>query len=197
MNRIDEFNNKHKTNLTQLDFVFLYTAFKSNISEEIEFLKLLHNNLKLDNEFKEYLVYLQDNNLIKILNYDTLEFSIKPLGKNFIGIKDESDIIILAEKLREIYPKGVTSGGYPVRSSLPDVVNKLKKFKKKYNYSKEEIIEATQNYVNKKRMDNYSYMQILSYFIEKNGISTLASEIDNMRESFKLSDMQDNNIERL
>lgn len=41
---------------------------------------------------------------------------------------DREKVTRLAEKLRELYPKGIRSGHYFVRSPLSDVVHKLTKY---------------------------------------------------------------------
>ena len=87
----------------------------------------------------------------------------------------------LAERLINIYPQGVKSGGYPVRGSKVDVTDKLRKFFKKHKYTHEQVIQATQKYVDRKREESWAYMQRLVYFIEKDNSSNLAAEIDGMR----------------
>ena len=61
-------------------------------------------------------------------------------------------------------------------------------FLKIRKYTKKQIFEATQNYIDRKAKENYSYMMKAEYFIEKDGVSTLATEIDNLGEE----DMDDN-----
>jgi len=96
-------------------------------------------------------------------------------------------IIELAEKIRDLFPVGVKSGGYPVRSSVVDIADKLRKFFKKHkSYTQEQVLEATTKYVNRKRGEGYSYMQKAVFFIEKDGMSTLASEIDSLSEENEL-----------
>ena len=78
----------------------------------------------------------------------------------------------LAEKLRELYPAGKKPGyAYTWRDSVPCIVDRLKKFVLKYgNYSDEEIIDATRRYVASFN-GNYTYMQLLKYFIWKNKVT--------------------------
>lgn len=80
--------------------------------------------------------------------------------------------INLANKLRELFPAGVKPGyKYLWRDSTTCIADRLKKFTMKYgNYSDEEIIAATKRYVDSFN-GNYTYMQLLKYFIWKNKVS--------------------------
>lgn len=76
---------------------------------------------------------------------------------------------LLAQKLREIYPKGHKPGtGYMWRDSNPIIANKLRALKKKFggNWTDEDAINATKRYVASFQGDN-TYMQLLKYFILK------------------------------
>lgn len=77
--------------------------------------------------------------------------------------------VLLAPKLIEIFPKGKKTDNIYFRSNRLEVTNKLKKFFSYFGdeYSDEDIIEATKNYVNSFN-GNYSYMRVLKYFIWKN-----------------------------
>ena len=77
--------------------------------------------------------------------------------------------VLLAPKLIEIFPKGKKTETIYCRSNRLEVTNKLKKFFSYFGdeYSDEDIIKATENYV-KSFNGNYSYMRVLKYFIWKN-----------------------------
>ena len=75
----------------------------------------------------------------------------------------------LADKLRELYPKGRKEGtSYLWRDSHAKIANKLRTLVKKYNFkfTDEQAINATQRYIESFN-GNYSYMQLLKYFILK------------------------------
>lgn len=75
----------------------------------------------------------------------------------------------LADKLRELYPKGRKEGtSYLWRDSHVKIANKLRTLVKKYNFkfTDEQAINATQRYIESFN-GNYSYMQLLKYFILK------------------------------
>lgn len=116
---------------------------------------------------------LEHNGYIKIIS-DT-EFILLEKGIRLFGKKSNS-LMELAGQIRELFPSGVRSGGYLVRSSEADIADKLRKFFKKHKYTQEEVIAATSKYIDVKRRDGYKYIQRAIYFIEKDGVSTLASE---------------------
>ena len=75
----------------------------------------------------------------------------------------------LADKLRELYPKGRKEGtSYLWRDSHAKIANKLRTLVKKYNFkfTDEQAISATKRYIESFN-GNYSYMQLLKYFILK------------------------------
>ncbi len=79
----------------------------------------------------------------------------------------------------ELFPRGVKSGNYLVRSDKNGCLIKLRKFvKKNPEYSKEIIMKATAEYVRYCRMNNYKFMQLAHYFILKNDSSTLSAQCE-------------------
>ena len=107
-----------------------------------------------------------------------------------IVVKEDS-IKELADKLRSIYPEGKMAGtSYYYRCNRADIVRKLKSFFRRYGeYTPEQIIEATQRYVDSFN-GNYTYLRLLKYFIWKDenkdgevlSISQLADWIENKNE---------------
>ena len=79
---------------------------------------------------------------------------------------------ILADKLREIFPAGKKPGyAYTWRDSTSCIADRLKKFFLKYgDYPDEDIIRVTKEYVDSFN-GNYTYMQLLKYFIWKNKVT--------------------------
>ena len=75
----------------------------------------------------------------------------------------------LADKMREIYPKGLKTGtNYQWRDSTAIIADRLIKLVAKYSieFTDEEAIDATKRYITSFN-GNYKYMQILKYFISK------------------------------
>ena len=83
---------------------------------------------------------------------------------------DEHDrFTVLADKLRELYPKGKKPGtNLQWRDSTIMICKRLKALIKKYEvkFTDEEAIEATKRYINSFH-GNYQFMQTLRYFLWK------------------------------
>jgi len=115
------------------------------------------------------------------------ELLITPIGRsvlNTITFYKKSvlkrDLKSLAKRLQELFPEGRKGNtAYYWRGSAPEIERKLEVFTNKYPKIKDEdIIQATHNYV-KSFKGEFMYMQLLKYFIEKDGISSLLSSIEN------------------
>lgn len=79
-----------------------------------------------------------------------------------------------------LFPTGVKSGGYMVKSGKQICQKKLNNFIKTHpEYTKEQILEATKRYISDFQKANYAYMKIAPYFIEKGGVSTLEDYCSN------------------
>lgn len=95
------------------------------------------------------------------------------------SLPSESDLAPLAKALKEIYPRGRKSDYTYWQDSLSATVDRLKGLYKYFpeikNYSHEEIIKATQKYVNLFPEDK-TYMRTLSYFIWKRN-ETISSDL--------------------
>ncbi len=124
--------------------------------------------------YDDLIQLLIDNNYIRIIDD---EIVVSEKLKNELNLKSiESEVEDWIEEWRELFPKGRNKSGYPYRGDKQGCINKMKKFVRKYNYSKDIIFRATENYVAKL----YSGILIKQahFFIEKNGISDLAAEIE-------------------
>lgn len=84
------------------------------------------------------------------------------------SIPSDSELTPLAEKLMALMPQCKKENTpYYFKCNKREVVLKLKKFFKLYGkYTEDEIIDATQKYVNSFNGD-YTYMRLLKYFILK------------------------------
>jgi len=179
-NKLIEFNNKHPDNtINSFNFILLNLLFSEVPAEVIlEYTGWDHEWQSLEMIEQR----LESKGFVKITGEDLKDVSIRDLGLELIGQSKSDSIIELAEKVREMFPKGIKSGGYPVRSSVVDIADKLRKFFKKHKYTNEQVLEATKRYVDRKRSEGYSYMQKAVFFIEKDGSSTLAAECDNLKD---------------
>lgn len=82
---------------------------------------------------------------------------------------DDSRYLTLASKLIELYPKGKKPGtNYMWRDSQTIIAKRLKNLFVKNNVkaTDEQVVSATERYVNSYKNDN-RYMQLLKYFISK------------------------------
>jgi len=103
---------------------------------------------------------------------DTGEHIVESLMASSVNVVSEERCTQLAEKLREIFPAGKKPGyAYTWRDSVSCIADRLKKFFMKYGeYTDEQVIEATKAYVASFN-GNYTYMQLLKYFIWKNKVT--------------------------
>lgn len=118
----------------------------------------------------------------KILKFENPRDPVKitPKGQSFIeSVLAKSKIHVssdnleryrdLADKMREVYPKGLKPGtNYQWRDSTAIIADRLMKLVAKYNieFTDEEAVAATKRYIESFN-GNYRYMQILKYFISK------------------------------
>ena len=105
---------------------------------------------------------------------------ITPKGQSFIeSVLAKSKIHVssdnleryraLADKMREVYPKGLKPGtNYQWRDSTAIIADRLMKLVAKYNIelTDAQAVAATKRYIASFN-GNYRYMQILKYFISK------------------------------
>lgn len=122
--------------------------------------KIENKILKFDNPRDPVLITQKGTSLIETI-----------LAKSKIHIsKDNLERYkALADKMREVYPKGLKPGtNYQWRDSTGIIADRLIKLVAKYNieFTDEEAVDATQRYIASFN-GNYKYMQILKYFISK------------------------------
>ncbi len=85
------------------------------------------------------------------------------------NLSSDEELADLAQKLKDIYPKGKKEGKWPWTEGPALIIRRLKIFEKKYGkYPAQDIIDATQKYVN----DNFGSqeMRLLKYFIFKEAV---------------------------
>lgn len=155
----------------------------------------IHNNLKTQYNYlidcykdecvKEDIFSLIEKGYLSNKNKENI-FEISFENCSIIGIFDgqkiESAHLSDGEFITQFldkFPSGVTSGGIYVKSSKRDVETKFKKFEKKYpEYDRNTILKATENYIERSKINNYKFMKVAHYFILKNDESVLASECE-------------------
>ena len=149
---------------------------KYNLSIE-EFLVLLINHIDGDyTQAKESLIargivhqhILMSDKVVLSDNSKDLVTAILVESDSKVVDKDE-EYTALAEKLKEIYPKGRKPGtSYMWRDATGVIARKLKTVCVQFDVqlSESKAVEATKAYVNSFNGD-YTYMQLLKYFILK------------------------------
>ena len=147
------------------------------------------------NSFSNYLKFLLDKGIIQRSTEHTIGFYIpkKKVSKKKEEEKDEFDKFF--DSYMDLYPRGIVSGNGVVRTSPKVCGEKLRVFIKEYpQYSKEVILKATKNYVDRCKEQGYKYMSHSTYFISKDGVSKLAGEcelvVSGVKNNINISNMQ-------
>lgn len=164
--------NPNETNLSLHSYVVL-SLLSNNLGHILEAQK---EEFDLDN----ILTDLQVQGYVKIIE-DGVELRQKTLDLFKITNVNASDWI---DEWRKIFPAGSNTGGFRYRGDKQGCLKKMNKFLKDHRaVSKEEIIIATKKYVERYKLKNFTYMKQAHFFIEKEGLSTLASEIESINEN--------------
>lgn len=153
--------------------------------EEFFAISLLRSGINIPDLLAEMVAgdkirYFPDTAEYKINAY-WLQCCDKILLESDKSLPKESKLLPLAKKLQAVFPKGQKPGtNYYYKCNSKDVALKLAKFFKLYgsNYTEEDIINATQRYVDSFNGD-YTYMRLLKYFIMKDEVSELATWLEN------------------
>lgn len=152
-------------NLSVEEFLILYICSKNyNIKELLDI--IIAKGYADKDVFDEYKAVVSDNNKDLIANI-IINSDKKVINK-------EKDFLILANKMRDLYPSGKKPGtNYSWKDSGIVIAQKLKTLVAKFgcSFTEEEALEATKKYVESFN-GNYTYMQLLKYFILKTDKST-------------------------
>ena len=99
---------------------------------------------------------------------------IKKYEKLFKKAKKKTNIHIMGkeyttmvEEYRELFPAGKLPHGKPARVNVKTLINNFRWFFDNYDYTWDEVIDATKRYVNEYAQKDYMYMQTSQYFISK------------------------------
>jgi hypothetical protein len=132
---------------------------------------------------------LENKDFIKIINNENTinSFSLKSKATKLFDVKTIS-IESWIDEYINLFPKGIKSNNIYIHSNKPDCIVKMSKFFKKYkDITKEQVLEATKAYLERKKGDNFLYTQCSAYFIERNNLSTLLTEIYNLNSKPKVT----------
>lgn len=173
-----------RAELRMYEFALLVLIYEQNH----EYLTEIHDNNFID--FNTGIKYLETQGLVKqhgenpsdvVLRKSGEDLFTKYLGKR--KVKKKNDVLTWFDLWREIFPTGSNNSGYRYRGNRLEGLKKMTKFVDQYDFTKEEIFQATKNYVDKFAIRGYAYMQQAHYFIEKKDSgSSLASECEGVRE---------------
>ena len=110
--------------------------------------------------------------------------SIQLMGKEFLKRINE---------YRDIFPAGKLPSGKPARVNVKTLENSFRWFFENYDFSWDEVIDATSMYVNSYRDNDYMYMKTSQYFISKQDkskvrTSDLADYCDMVRDGVEPED---------
>lgn len=170
-----------KKELVQID---VNKCFQNNLDFNeyvvLNFISLNREIPKLEN-IENILKSLSDKCFISI---EKDKISLRAKTKTLFNVKslENFDVENWVDEYRGLFPTGVKSGGYPVRGIKKTCVENIKKYMLEFNRTKEEILESTKIYVEKKQQENFNYMMLAHFFIYKNGSSMIESYIEDLEE---------------
>lgn len=94
-------------------------------------------------------------------------FEVDSKGKASLKQAAMKDVEKWIDEWLAIFPSGIKSGGKLVRSDRKACLSKMTDLVLSSKYYKDEIIEATKEYVNTFKQNDYAYMKCATYFISK------------------------------
>jgi len=173
-----------KAELRMYEFALLVLIYEQNH----EYLEEIHNNNFID--FNTGIKYLETQGFVKQYGEKPTDIVLRMSGETLFNKyfskkkkKEKSDVHTWIDIWREIFPAGSNTAGYRYRGNRLEALKKMTKFVDTYDFTKEEIFQATKNYVDKFAIRGYAYMQQAHYFIDKKDSgSSLASECEGVRE---------------
>lgn len=175
-------------NLTVEEFLTLYICSKDyNIKELLD--TIIAKGYASTDVFDDNKAVVSDN-VKDLISYIIIDSDKKIINR-------DKDFLILANKMRDLFPSGKKPGtNYSWKDSAIVISQKLKILVAKYNcsFTEEEALEATKKYVESFN-GNYTYMQLLKYFILKTDKSTGEIKSDFMSLIENKEDNLENNNE--
>lgn len=174
-----------KINITMEEFLLWYLFMKKSNLAQLRDSLLDKNLITVDNEptlfSKEETLSTEEKLLCDqavILDpHQKALLSSVLVDSNGKNIRDDF-FVKVAKGMRELFPEGKKPGTpYYWRDSVFTIVDRLKNLKKKYKaeFTEQEALDATKNYVESFNED-YQYMQLLKYFIYKMDGSEMRSD---------------------
>lgn len=155
---------KHNLSLEEFYLLLFHCTSSKNYLEVCN--KLVEKGILQKSVFNEY----------EFVSYDSIKSLVESILLNSDSRvqSNKDELVDIAIAMREIYPQGKKPGTtYMWRDSVSMIVKKLQSLMVQFDYSftKEQAVKATQSYINSFNGD-YTYMQLLKYFILKKNIKT-------------------------
>ncbi len=102
----------------------------------------------------------------------------KSTRKNNIKF-DTEEFMTKLQEYREMFPQGKLPSGKAARTNIDELKKKMVEFFVKHpKYDWDLVLDATEDYIESYRKQNYNFMKTAGYFISKDGISDLADQCD-------------------
>jgi hypothetical protein len=157
---------------------------------------------------EDAVMHLAAEGFIKLDKKSNIKFNLTVKGKKviskfenyFIKAKKRTSIQLMGKSFnlklneyREIFPAGKLPSGKPARVNVKSLENSFRWFFENYDFSWNEVMNATKMYVNEYRDKEYMYMKTSQYFIAKEGknkvkSSDLADYCDMIRDGVQPED---------
>lgn len=149
------------------------------------------------NEYIALVLHLEKKKLPDTINEDLtfkhlrfkgyLDGDLKPTDKSSGMLSLIGDTFsVNVQRYRNLWPPLLLPSGKYAKATTKEIEQRFKWFFNNFNYSWEEIMQATEDYIIHFSKTNYVYMKTSSYFIYKHGIdkiksSTLAEWCDKLK----------------
>jgi hypothetical protein len=170
--------------LSPNEYVYLYYLVNKmmlpiNISidttklEEKGFIKIAENKIVAR---EKAISLFQDSNVKQVLSR---EDQIAAIDKSSKALQDSVSTWIA--DWRDLFPRGIKTGGYPLRGTKSGCEKKMKQFiKANRGVTKEMIFKATKKYLDERALHRYQYTKMADYFINKDGSSMLEGYVEDV-----------------
>jgi hypothetical protein len=139
---------------------------------------------------EDAVMHLAAEGFIKLDKKSNIKFDLTVKGKKviskfenyFIKAKKRTSIQLMGKSFnlklneyRKIFPAGKLPSGKPARVNVKSLENSFRWFFENYDFSWNEVMNATRMYVNEYRDKEYMYMKTSQYFIAKEGKNKVKS----------------------
>lgn len=110
-------------------------------------------------------------------------------GKHTLRAAVTKDVEKWIDEWLDLFPVGVRSGSKLVRSDRAMCLKKMVNVVLNSKYYKNEIMEATKEYVNTFKQNDYAYMKCATYFINKEGEGSELIAMCDKRRTFSVKEI--------